>query len=118
MTAACILFAMAMPGGYVAEQAALIQTVDRLGCEVRIVGDCASACTMFLGARDVCVAPVARLTFHGPAASAASFDHWSEVMARHYPGQLYDLFMSELRWGEYRISGQWLIDNGIAEACE
>jgi hypothetical protein len=73
---------------------------------------------MFLGARDVCVAPDARLTFHGPRAPAETFDHWSEVMARHYPGQLYDWFMGEARWGQYTVSGEWLIDNRIARECE
>jgi hypothetical protein len=31
---------------------------------IRIVGDCESACTEFLGARDVCVSPGARFMFH------------------------------------------------------
>ncbi len=36
----------------------------RASHDIQIRGDCASACTMYLASRGVCVAPDARLWFH------------------------------------------------------
>lgn len=49
------------PGGDVDRFAYIVTRTER---PVRIEGTCASACTMYLGARDVCVAPWARFMFH------------------------------------------------------
>jgi hypothetical protein len=49
------------PGGYVEEFA---RRVEHLRRPVRIEGLCMSACTMFLGARRVCVTPDAAFMFH------------------------------------------------------
>ena len=98
-------------GGYIGERAAIIRT----GPPVEIAGYCASACTMHLA--NCCVHPGAVLIFHGPQVSdPAAFDHWSAVMARHYPPAIRDWFMVHGRFGEYRITGANAIAAG-AQAC-
>jgi hypothetical protein len=103
------------PGGSISYRAALVDH----GPFVEIEGYCASSCTMHLA--NGCVHPGAVLTFHGPSdngrpLSADSFDHWSQVMARHYPPALADWFMAVGRFGEYRITGANAIAAG-AQAC-
>lgn len=49
------------PGGDVSSFA---WAVERTNYPIRIEGVCASACTMFLGAKDVCVTPWSRFMFH------------------------------------------------------
>lgn len=57
-------------GGSVAEMGRVLQLV-RDGLRVRIVGDCASACTYFLIAREnVCYEPSATFAFHAPSGAA------------------------------------------------
>lgn len=108
------------PGGVVAYRAVRVAALgDR---EVRIEGRCASACTMFLAAPNVCVTPDARLSFHGPShfgipLPRADFDYWSRVIANHYPESLSVWFMSVGRFGEYSIDGAGVIANGWARAC-
>lgn len=99
------------PGGSVADMAARVQAASRAGTRVEIGGPepCLSACTMWLGARDVCVHPDAQLGFHGPSSqhygiglSPAAFDHWSRRMADHYPPRLRAWF---LQTGRHRLVG-------------
>jgi hypothetical protein len=108
------------PGGIVATRAARVALIgDR---EVRIEGRCASACTMWLAAPNVCVTSDARLSFHGPShfglpLPRADFDYWSGVLASHYPPSLAEWFMAIGRHGEYTIDGAGVIANGWARAC-
>lgn len=84
---------------------------------VEIRGYCASACTMWLS--NGCVWPEARLIFHGPQQAAPDrFDHWSEVMARHYPPAIRDWFMREGRYGAWEMSGAAAIAAGAEECTE
>jgi hypothetical protein len=109
------------PGGIVATRAARVALIgDR---EVRIEGRCASACTMWLAAPNVCVAPDARLSFHGPShfglpLPRADFNYWSRVISNHYPESLAVWFMSVGRFGEYSIDGAGVIANGWARECD
>jgi hypothetical protein len=103
------------PGGSISYRAALVDH----GPFVEIEGYCASSCTMHLA--NGCVHPGAVLTFHGPSdngrpLSADSFDHWSEVMARHYPDRIEAWFMLEGRFGVYSMRGSEAIRLG-AQAC-
>jgi hypothetical protein len=107
-------------GGFVGERAREI--LNLTDTEVRILGLCASACTMYLGLPNVCVSPNARLVFHGPSdygkpLTTERFDHWSEVMARHYPDFLRGWWMSTARHGNYTVSGREMIRHGV-RSCE
>jgi hypothetical protein len=51
-------------GGYVPNLVKIVRQYNMSGDEFRIEGVCKSACTMFLGIRDVCVERDARLMFH------------------------------------------------------
>jgi hypothetical protein len=50
--------------GITREFAAKVREANRSGELFRIKDHCQSACTMFLGARNVCIEPSARLLFH------------------------------------------------------
>lgn len=52
------------PGGSVADRMQQIERIERSGHQFRIDGMCISACTMYLGLRNVCVAPRTVLGFH------------------------------------------------------
>lgn len=55
------------PGGYLMGTIADVEDINALGLPVRIVGrSCVSACTLFLGARDVCVSQRTSFGFHQP----------------------------------------------------
>ena len=87
-------------GGRVDRMAARIERLQAEGRQVEIAGECVSACTMYLAI--ACVRPEARLTFHGPSyygwpLNAYDFDHWSRVIAAHYPPPLADWFMGTAR---------------------
>ena len=98
------------PGGGINTYAAQIAMSEP--AEIR--GYCASACTMWLG--NGCVHRDARLIFHGPQQVRPDrFDHWSAVMARHYPPALADWFMSVGRFGQYEMSGAGAIALGAQE---
>ncbi len=111
-------------GGAVAERAMLIQRYKTNGTKVEIRGDfCLSSCTMFLSLPGTCVAPETVFGFHGPssriygiALSPSDFDHWSRVMADHYPEPLKSWFLSKGRHrivGFYEYSGAELVNMGI-----
>ena len=55
------------PGGYLTGISADVEDINALGLPVLIVGRyCHSACTLFLGARDVCVSSRTLFGFHRP----------------------------------------------------
>lgn len=108
-------------GGSVQARAEAIATQRE---PVRIVGYCASACTMHLGAPDVCVTRNARLGFHGPSTRSglplprSEWERVSNVMADHYPPKLRLWFLTVGRenTGAVRvIRGAELIDMGVKE---
>ena len=108
-------------GGYVGARAQEISRIVASGSRVEIRGNiCLSACTMYLGAGNVCVTPTTTFGFHGPSANGRPlppdrFDHWSRVMARYYQEPIREWFMSSARYqqnGYYRISGSQLIRLG------
>lgn len=97
-------------GGPIAARSAQI----RNGEPAQIVGYCASACTMHL--LTGCVTPGARLVFHGPQTTdPAAFEHFSALMARHYPPAIAQWFMAEGRYGRRTISGADAITMGARE---
>lgn len=112
-------------GGSISARVSEIRAVDAAGLEVRIEGGiCYSSCTMFLGARDVCVSPSTEFAFHGPSdrgvpLPADRFDHWSRVMAQFYREPIRSWFLSEARFdirGARYLSGSELIRQGYP-AC-
>lgn len=109
-------------GGAVDKYAAAVVATQE---PVAIVGRCFSACTLYLGAGDVCVSKRAVLGFHGPstqfpgiALAPAVFDATSARMAAFYPPAVSGWFMSTARFvttGFYEVSGAELIRHGVKE---
>ncbi len=108
-------------GGGVAQRARLVDAIKASGQRIEIRGShCYSACTMYLGAGNLCVSPDTVFGFHGPTRNgeplpSASFDHWSRIMARYYNEPLSTWFMNEarhLRGDVYRLSGSQIIELG------
>lgn len=80
-----------------------IRKLRRSGQAVELRGRCYSACTMYLGLRNVCVSPDATFGFHGPQRLFVRlprdlFDHWSDVMAQNLRPQLQRWFMTQARF--------------------
>lgn len=113
-------------GGSIPARLEMITQLRNAGHRIEIRGNCASACTMYLGLPNTCVARNARLGFHGPSSqyygislSPREFDYWSKVMADHYPGALRNWFMTTARhttMGIITITGAEAIRLG-ARAC-
>lgn len=107
-------------GGLIQSRANKIRRIRSIGQRVEIRGTCLSACTMYLGAGNVCIAPQARFGFHGPSSYgrrlvSTDFEKWSNVLASHYKPELQSWFMSNARYrikGYYYISGEQLIRMG------
>lgn len=117
------------PGGSVSQRIAMIRNIDARGDDVRISGQyCASACTMMLGARQVCTDRGVTFGFHGPSAGTYGlslppvvFDAQSSLMASYYPEPLKSWFMLEGRWVVFEqtpIPASRLIKLEIVEECE
>lgn len=112
-------------GGGVIERARLIKKYEADGTRVEIRGNyCLSACTMYIGLQNACVAPQTVFGFHGPSSQVYgislnqnAFDFWSRVMAEHYPEPLKSWFLNKGRnrtVGFYEYSGADLINMGVA----
>ena len=114
-------------GGELGTRLIKIAQLRSAGTRVEIRGQCASACTMFLGLPNACVARSSRLGFHGPQSQyygislpPNEFEHWSHVMADHYPAPIRAWFLAEARqtpMGVITISGTQAIRMG-ARACD
>lgn len=110
-------------GGYIASYMRRIDGIRAQHTPVAITGDCRSACTLYLGAGNVCVTRSATLRFHGPSKSGTpfpdvEFDMFSRAMAKYYPEPIKSWFMSEARYrikGTYAVSGAELIRLGVPE---
>jgi hypothetical protein len=116
------------PGGAFDDRMRLVQSYRQSGKQVEIrSGYCLSACTMYLGLSSTCVVPDAVFGFHGPSSQMygislppAAFEHWSAVMAAHYPEPLKSWFLKNGRYltvGFYKYSGRQLINIGIRECA-
>ena len=66
-------------GGWFEQFNPIVRQYNQSGEEFRIEGHCQSACTMFLGIRNVCIVRSARLLFH------AGHDRQCEEHHRHGP---------------------------------
>lgn len=109
-------------GGSIVER---LREIDRLrasGQSIEIRGAlCYSTCTMFLGLAQTCISPNTMFGFHGPSRSgvrlkADEFEHYSQLIARHYPKPLRDWFMRKGRKrikGVHRIKGSEIIRMGV-----
>lgn len=84
-------------GGMIADMERRIDYLDFSDTPVRIEGWCASACTMLLGAEDVCISPGATFAFHGPTDPALLFlgpyvrsdrEEWLDRLTARYPPRL------------------------------
>jgi hypothetical protein len=62
---------------------AIVQQYNQSGELFRIVGHCQSSCTIFLGIRNVCIAPGATLLFH-----AANLPSTTGIMRGSYNSRL------------------------------
>jgi hypothetical protein len=91
------------PGGYVIGTISDVEDLNTLGLPVRIVGRyCHSACTLFLGAREVCVSPDTVFGFHQPRKaggkvqiSAAELRASIGKLADHYRPGLREWWMNK-----------------------
>jgi len=110
-------------GGVIHNRAAQIDRLNAQGKQV-VIGNgavCISACTMYLGAENVCVKPNAYLGFHG----AISFgepgvkdgEYWTDYMADYYPPALRDWFYrsgaSDLKVVWMGLSGRQVAKMGV-----
>ena len=111
------------PGGYIDTRLEQIRRLRQTNQPVQIRGSyCNSTCTMFIGLPHACVEPQTEFGFHGPSYSGrrmprAEFDHWSRIMAAHYPAQVADWFMETARKrirGLHTLRGDKLIRMGVA----
>lgn len=113
-------------GGSVQERLSVIAALRNQGRRVEIRGQCASACTMYLGLPNTCVSRASRLGFHGPQSQyygislpPDEFEYWSRIMASNYPAPIAQWFMAQARettLGLVTISGAQAIKMG-AHAC-
>ncbi|SDY96053.1 hypothetical protein [Citreimonas salinaria] len=111
-------------GGKIRSYIEQLAEIDRTGRRVEIRGTCASSCTLFLAARDVCVTPDARLGFHGPRYLRKKmpkhvFEFYSVLMSNHYPPAISEWFMSDARFkirGLKVVRGANMMQHGI-RAC-
>ena len=88
------------PGGQVLPRVREIARINAAEAPVRISGrDCASSCTLYLGARRVCTEPDVLFRFHGPSVHGRPLepDYHAKIvaiMARHYPDRIRTWFLS------------------------
>lgn len=110
-------------GGRVGARADQIAALRQRAQRVEIRGTvCLSTCTMFLALPQTCVEAATTFGFHGPsyygrALSARDFEHWSQVIAAHYPEVLRAWYLETGRYrmsGYYKIKGAALIKMGVA----
>ena len=108
-------------GGVIGERAKEIQRLNKEGKQI-IIGKnafCLSACTMYLGADNVCVEPDAYLGFHGATAKTeADSLYWTKFVASYYPPKLREWFYnsgaSELKVAWKGLSGSEVADMGVS----
>lgn len=109
-------------GGSVAEFAERIKRYD--GPRRELLGGCVSACIMWLAKGCVITSGDNQtwLLFHGPSwggepMNRVDFDHWSQIIASHYPPQIAAWYLETGRFGFHQMSGARAVSLG-AEECE
>ncbi|EEX13393.1 conserved hypothetical protein [Citreicella sp. SE45] len=110
-------------GGRLKPRFAEIRALRSRGERVEIRGRyCLSACTLYLGAGNVCVDPDTRFGFHGPGYPSQPirrerFEYWSQRMATYYPPGVQGWFLSRARYvtsGYLTLMGADLIRMGVS----
>lgn len=107
-------------GGLIGQRSQQIGDFRAAGQRVELRGTCLSACTMYLGLTNTCVASNATFGFHGPTRNGQplpkrEFEHFSQLMADNYREPLRSWFMTTARYrttGYYQLSGAELIRQG------
>jgi hypothetical protein len=108
-------------GGWFEQYAPVVERYNQSGELFRITGHCQSACTLFLGIRNVCIEPSARLLFHaGHDRQRNITAHATNRMLAAYNGSLRNYlvskgYMSTLAF--HTISGQDMISKFGYRAC-
>ena len=112
-------------GGTIRDRLRQIDTLRSTGQPIEIRGEiCYSTCTMLLGLPQTCISPGTVFGFHGPSRSGRQlrsdeFEHYSQLIAQHYPQTLRDWYMKTGRRrirGVHRIRGTEIIRMGV-RAC-
>lgn len=112
-------------GGFLLARLAELKELRDSGRRVEIRGEvCYSTCTLFLSLPNTCISPDTQFGFHGPSKSGrrlspGNFDHYSRVIAGHYPKRLSNWYMRKGRNridGVYKMSGARIIRMGI-QSC-
>ena len=99
----------------------MVAEYNRSGELFRIEGNCQSACTKFLGIRNVCVERSARLLFHASHDRQRNISqHWTEHTLSHYNARLRDYlvgnhYVDTLAF--HTISGSEIIDKFGYREC-
>lgn len=108
-------------GGPIEDFAGLVKSWNRRNCRVEITEPyCRSSCVMFLGADHACIDRDTQFFIHGPSwngrkMAPVDFNHWSQVIADHYPKHLGEWFMATGRFKRTWIPGEALIKMGVEE---
>ena len=110
-------------GGSIAAYMARVDALNASHRRVEISGDCRSACTLYLGADNLCVSQTAILRFHRPSRprqplTDSQFDDFSRRMASYYPDPIRNWFLNSARHetrGTVALSGAVLIQLGVPE---
>jgi hypothetical protein len=108
-------------GGWMSKFQPVIDEANRTGELFRITGHCQSACTTFLGIRNVCVERSASLLFHAGHDDKRNISaYWTEHMASFYNASLRQYLVA----GHYTetlafhtISGAAMIDKFGYREC-
>lgn len=109
-------------GGKVSDRQRQIARIKQQQQKVEIRGThCLSSCTMFLALPDVCVHPDTIFGFHGPTDFGApllpqQFEHWSQIIASHYPPALRRWYLQTARHrltGYYNMTGHQIAAHRI-----
>ena len=107
-------------GGNIFEYLTYIQNADIRNTQIRIKGWCISACTMKLGAKDVCIYPDATLFFHEAydAKTRIRSELGTQLMFDVYPIKIQE-WVTEHKALENKtltsLSGSSAIELGITE---
>lgn len=92
-------------GGSVMQRLRELNNLRMQRTPVKVVGQCMSACTMYLGLPQTCVSANAVFGFHGPSrrgqSRALTNSSAAELLAAHYPPALRQWYLRE---GQYVAS--------------
>lgn len=105
------------PGGVASDR--LVYVVGHWYEEVRVVGFCASACTLYIGMPNACTTKKARWLFHGASGSSDERNAaWNKTIAKMYPEPIRTAFVTDWQFREVTISGAELIRVGAIKECD